>query len=302
MREAETIDEGRRTVLAAALAAALPGSAVARAHTVDSLPQATAQTDGDADAAVFPQGVASGGPTVTGSVCWTRVAPDAHGSETPLRLTVGTDPDLSEVVGSWRIPAEEIASHDYTVKVDLDGELAPGQSYYYQFTYDGAASPVGRCQTLPAADASPERVAFALATCQDYRNGYYGAYSHIADADVDFVVHLGDFIYEHGGDSEYDGRSLSLPSGESIVMGLDDFRYLHRTYRSDRHLRTALAAHPIVPTWDDHEIVNNRYWDYEEGRPYAGEGDHPRNDDAEFMTGLFADGIRAWWEYMPTRA
>jgi alkaline phosphatase D len=84
-------------------------------------------------------------------------------------------------------------------------------------------------------------------------------------------------------------------------MGLEDYRYLHRTYRSDAFLREALSAHTLVQTWDDHEIVNNRYWNYSEERPYAGEGDHPKNDDGEFMTQLFADGIRAWWEYTPTR-
>jgi alkaline phosphatase D len=84
-------------------------------------------------------------------------------------------------------------------------------------------------------------------------------------------------------------------------MGIEDYRYLHRTYRSDAFLQAALSTHTLVQTWDDHEIVNNRYWNYSEERPYAGDGDHPKNDDAEFMTQLFADGIRAWWEYTPTR-
>ncbi|MBV0925112.1 alkaline phosphatase D family protein [Halomicroarcula limicola] len=301
MADPNAVDTGRRAVLAAALAAALPGSAVARAHSVTELSAASAPAAESEDEDVFPQGVASGDPTPTGAVLWTRIASDAYREETALTATVARDEGLTDIVGSWRVPAERVAGGDYTVKVDLDGELDPDRNYYYRFAYDGASSPVGRCRTLPAPDASPDRVAFALLTCQDYRNGYYGAYHHVAQADVDFLVHLGDFIYEHGGGSAYDGRSLSLPSGEGVVMGLDDFRYLHRTYRTDRFLREALAAHPILQTWDDHEIVNNRYWDYEEGRPYAGDGDHPRNDDPEFMTRLFADGIRAWWEYTPTR-
>jgi len=300
MTGADDVDSGRRAVLAAALATALP-TGVARAHGTDALPAATPRTEGAPDADVFPQGVASGAPTDAGAVCWTRVAPDAHTANTPLTLTVAADRELSAVVGSWQVPADRLTAHDYTAKVDLNGELDADRSYYYRFAYDGATSSVGRCRTLPAADASPERVAFALATCQDYRNGYYGAFHHIAESDVDFILHLGDFIYEHGGDSEYDGRSLTLPSDASVAMGLDDFRYLHRTYRTDRFLREALAAHPIVPVWDDHEIVNGRYYDYEDDRPHAGDGDHPRNDDAEFMTELFADGIRAWWEYTPTR-
>ncbi|WP_254272068.1 alkaline phosphatase D family protein [Haloarcula marina] len=300
MTDHSEVDTGRRRVLAGALAAALPAG-VARAETVETLPTAGQTADGDASAAVFPQGVASGGPSTDGAVLWTRLSPDAYREGAQLRVTVARDEALNDAVGSWRVPTDRLTEQDYTMKVALDGELSADRTYYYRFEYDGAASPVGRTQTLPAADASPDRVAFALMTCQDYRNGYYGAYDHVAREDVDFIVHLGDFIYEHGGNSQYAGRSLSLPNGKNVVMGVEDFRYLHRTYRSDRFLRTALAAHPVLQTWDDHEIVNNRYWDYEESRPYAGDGDHPRNADAEFMTRLFAEGIRAWWEYTPTR-
>jgi len=86
-----------------------------------------------------------------------------------------------------------------------------------------------------------------------------------------------------------------------MAWGLEDYRYLHRTYRSDRFFQQALARYAMIATWDDHEIVDDRYWDYEADRPRAGEGAHPRNDDAAFMRQLFADGIQAWWEYMPVR-
>jgi alkaline phosphatase D len=82
-------------------------------------------------------------------------------------------------------------------------------------------------------------------------------------------------------------------------MGLDDFRHLHRTYRSDEFLRAALARHTLIATWDDHEIVNNRYWDYDADRPAT--PSHPRNDDPAFLVDLFAEGIKAWWEYVPSR-
>jgi len=301
MTDASDVDPGRRTILAGALAAALPLGSLASAHRVEGLSEASATADSEQSATVFPQGVASGGPTTSGCVLWTRVAPDVVNDDTDLRVTVARDDEFENAVGTWSIPTDGLSEQDHTVKVDLDGRLDPNTTYHYRFVADETSSPTGRCRTLPASDASPDSVRFALATCQDYRRGYYGAYHHVADEEVDYLVHLGDFIYEHGGSGQVDGRSLSLPSGENIVMGIDDYRYLHRTYRTDRFLQSALAAHTIVPTWDDHEIVNNRYYNYEEERPYAGEGDHPRNDDAEFMTELFADGIRAWWEYMPTR-
>ncbi|MFC7026433.1 alkaline phosphatase D family protein [Halomicroarcula sp. GCM10025710] len=302
MPDESPIDAGRRRVLAAILAAALPLDRVARAHSVTDLPTASVtDATGGQSGPVFPQGVASGDPTTSGVVLWTRVAPDAVDDGTALQVTVAHDDAFADPVGSWSVPADRLGDHDGTVKVDLDGRLDADSTYWYRFDCDGVASPTGRCRTLPAADASPDSVRLALATCQNYRRGYYGAFHHLASEPVDFLVHLGDFIYERGGAGSVSGRSLSLPSGESVAMGLEDYRYLHRTYRSDAFLQEALSAHTLVQTWDDHEIVNNRYWNYSEERPYAGDGDHPKNDDAAFMTQLFADGIRAWWEYTPTR-
>ena len=297
----------RRAVLSAlatgSLATVLPENGLARASRVDRLPSATA-TNGPADASddtVFTQGVASGDPTQSGVVLWTRIDPDVYRARTDVRVELSTDESFDDP-RAWTVPADRIsADTDFTVKVDLDGTLEPGQSYAYRFRYDGATSPVGRCRTLPAPDSSPDSLRLAMLTCQNYRNGYYGAYHHVAQESVDFLLHLGDFIYEHGGRSGLEGRDISLPSGETTAMGLDDYRHLYRTYRSDGFLQAALAQHSLIATWDDHEIVNNRFWSYAEERPYAGFEDHPRNDDAAFMTQLFADGIRAWWEYLPTR-
>jgi len=275
-------------------------SAVPSVETVDVDPSA------DADA-TFPQSVASGGPTPTGVVLWTRVAPDAHDAGTPLALTVADDPAFESIVERVEIPAVEVdARHDHTVRVDLDGSLDPDSRYYYQFVYDGVASRVGRCRTLPVPDASPERVRFAVVSCQHYQNGYFGAFHHVAAADVDFVLHLGDYIYEAGDDHFrapgaplYPGRDLSLPSGHGLAWTLPDFRELYRTYHADRFLQAAHERHTFVRTWDDHTVANNRYWDYEADAPAA--PDHPRGDDHAFVRRLTADGIQAWWEFTPSR-
>ena len=78
-----------------------------------------------------------------------------------------------------------------------------------------------------------------MLTCQDYTNGYYGAYHRVAEEDVDFVVHVGDFIYESvagdykgRGSPDLPDRDLSLPSGHDLAWSLDDYRHLYRTYRS----------------------------------------------------------------------
>ena len=255
-----------------------------------------AEPDRDA----YPQGVASGDPTPSGAVVWTRIAPAAYDPTDSLSVLVSEDPGHRLPVGVYDAGATGLG-RDHTVKVDLDGELDAGRPYWYRFQHGDSVSPTGRLRTLPASDSSPGSVSLALCTCQNYRNGYYGALRHVADADVDYVLHLGDFVYEHGGPSPYEGRDIELPSGAGVAMDLADYRHLHRTYRTDDALQAALASHSLLATWDDHEVVNDRFYSYREGRPYAGEGAHPRNDDAAFMRDLFAAGIRAWWEYTPAR-
>ncbi|MFB6202824.1 MAG: alkaline phosphatase, partial [Halorhabdus sp.] len=136
-------------------------------------------------------------------------------------------------------------------------------------------------------------------------NGYFGACHHIAQEDADFVVHLGDFIYESArgeftgaGSEQYPAREISFPSGESRPRSITDYRHLYRTYRSDRFLREALENHTLIATWDDHEFFLDLFWDRETNAP---SGDHPERDNPGFMRTLAADALQAWWEYTPTR-
>jgi len=262
--------------------------------------------DGADPDAVFPQSVASGGPTPSGVILWTRVDPERFDPAVPLGVQVATDDGFEDVVYSGLVTdSDSVRAHDYTVKVDLDGDLEPDSEYCYRFVYDGIASRTGRCRTLPAPNDSPDSVRLAVLTCQNYLNGYFPALGYVAEADVDFVVHLGDFIYESDdgqfkglGSYDYEGRELSLPSGHARVRTLADYHYLHREYRTDRFLQRALESHTVIAGWDDHEMVNDLYWDR---RTDAPAGDHPRGDDPEFMTQLTADAMHAWWEYLPAR-
>ncbi|MEF8819619.1 MAG: alkaline phosphatase D family protein [Haloferacaceae archaeon] len=256
--------------------------------------------------AVFPQSVASGGPTPTGVILWTRVAPERFDPETPLAVQVAADEAFDDVVFEGVVTdSASVRAHDHTVKVDLDGRLDADSTYHYRFVYGGVASRTGRCRTLPAPDASPDSVSFAVVACQNYLNGYYPAFHHVAAEDVDFVVHVGDFVYESDdgefkglGSYDYPGRELSFPSGHDRVQDLDDYRYLYREYRSDRFLQEALESHTLIAGWDDHELIDDVYWDR---RTDAPAGNHPRGDDPAFMTELVADAMHAWWEFMPAR-
>ncbi|WP_336001113.1 alkaline phosphatase D family protein [Halorientalis halophila] len=297
------------TTAAGGLATALAEREIAgavRASTVTD--RSVFAVDAEADpAATYPQSIASGGPTPSGVILWTRVAPAAHVADEPLGVQVATDESFENVVYEGTVAPDRLDPvHDYTVRVDLDGELAADTRYHYRFVYDGTASRTGRCRTLPAPDASPDEVSVAVLTCQDYQNGYYGAYHHVAEEDVDFVVHLGDFIYESA-DGQWvqslrgirEGRELSLPSGADLAETLADFRYLYRQYRGDSLLQEGLRNHTVIHGWDDHEIGNDRYWDSAAGAPVL--PDKERGDDPEFATTVTADGIQAWIEYVPAR-
>jgi alkaline phosphatase D len=258
-----------------------------------------ARTPGEAAAArVFPASVASGDPTASGAVVWTQIAPASHVPGRDLVLEVATDPDFRDVVVSEGIPAAAIGpERDWTVCVDLDGRLAANRRYAYRFGYGGVRSRTGRLRTLPAPDAEPASLRLALVACQDYVRGWFNAYDDIAREELDYILHVGDFIYETL--SPLARRRLTLPSGGSFAVDLADFRTLHRTYRSDPALQRALERHTLIATWDDHEVANDRYWDRVAGRLRA--PGHPLDGDPAASDRMHAGGIRAWWEYMPVR-
>jgi alkaline phosphatase D len=252
----------------------------------------------------FPQSVASGSPTPTGVILWTRIAPNTFDTTESLAVQVACDESFEEIVYSGVTDDDQgIRAHDYTIKVDLDGHLDPNHEYYYRFIYGDVASRTGQCQTLPRPDDSPDSVRFAVLTCQNYNNGYYPAFHYVAEEDVDFLLHVGDTIYESTdryftGPGSYDGRNTSLPSGHDRVRDVEDYRSIYRTSRSDEFFQEALESHTLIASWDDHEFVNDLYWDDETEAPA---GDHPRGDDPAFMTELVADAMHVWWEYMPAR-
>jgi alkaline phosphatase D len=125
----------------------------------------------------------------------------------------------------------------------------------------------------------------------------------VADDDSDFLLHLGDFIYESAADPRFQplpfaDRAVILPSGGAVAMGLADYRSLYRTYRSDPALQRALERHTMIAIPDDHETANDCYWDY--ARDTLGAPDHPLRD-AGALRQLKLDSQRAWAEYVPAR-
>jgi alkaline phosphatase D len=171
----------------------------------------------------------------------------------------------------------------HSVHVEVVG-LPSNHEFFYRFDTGDATSPVGRTRAAPAADAKLDRLCFAFASCQNYEHGYYIANQDIANADVDAVVFLGDYIYEYR--SKDRPRVHALPA----LKTLDDYRTCYAQYHSDTDLQAAHAAHPWIVTFDDHEVENN----------WAGDIDQENDPVPSFLTRRAA-AFKAYYENMPRR-
>ncbi|MBI3069103.1 MAG: alkaline phosphatase D family protein [Betaproteobacteria bacterium] len=124
---------------------------------------------------------------------------------------------------------------------------------------------------------------FALASCQQYEQGYYVAYRHMAREDLDLVVHVGDYIYESSWGVNH---VRSHESGEPVT--LEEYRARYALYKSDAELQAAHAAFPWIVTWDDHEVQND----------YA--NDRSQNlDPPDVFLARRAAAYQAYYEHMP---
>ncbi|MEW6168027.1 MAG: alkaline phosphatase D family protein [Pseudomonadota bacterium] len=229
----------------------------------------------------FRHGVASGDPLPDRVILWTRVTPQIEGP-VRLRCRVAADPQMREVlIDEWSFTD---AASDYTVKLDAAG-LAPGRSYYYQFESTGAYSPVGRTRTAPAGDI--DRLRLASVSCAQFTSGFFNVYRAVAArADLDAVLHLGDYIYEDGGAGEL-GRAHDPPQA---LLTLADYRRRYAQYRSDPDLQECHRQHPFICAWDDHETANDAWKGGAEAHP-------PELDWSERV----AAATRAYHEWMPIR-
>lgn len=227
----------------------------------------------------FQLGVASGSPTSSAIVLWTRLAPSplAPGGGMPakaiaVRWVLSARPDLSLPVASGTALARPDRAH--SVHVDVR-RLAPNTRYWYRFFVDGIASPIGATRTLPSADATVAEARFATLCCQNYAHGYFTAYDAIVEDEPDFLIHLGDYIYE----TDF-GVRIREHETRGPVDSLDAFRRRHALYKMDPSLARAHAAIPFFVIPDNHDATI---------------------DGAPEMRQLRAAAYRAWQEHMPVR-
>jgi len=268
---------------------------ITRRHFVSaSLAVATANSLARANsgrpAGLFLHGVASGDPLQDRVILWTRVTPANHNDQVEVRWTIARDPGLRQVVSSGRLRTD--ITRDFTIKVDAD-RLEPGHTYYYQFSTRSDRSPTGRTRTLPQDGVKAARL--ALTSCSNMAYGLFNAYALVARrADLDCVLHLGDYLYEYPNKVYGDGTALGrVPMPDKEMVTLADYRQRHAQYKTDTDLQEAHRQHPFICVWDDHEMANDAWKDGAMNHnPDQGEGDYAVRKRA---------AIRAYFEWMPIR-
>ncbi|MBS1488896.1 MAG: alkaline phosphatase D family protein [Bacteroidetes bacterium] len=236
--------------------------------------------------APFYHGVASGDPLTDRVILWTRVTPDVPSKKIAVKWEITTTEDFSSAVKSDTLSTN--ADRDYTVKVDATG-LQPGTIYFYRFTALGKTSETGKTKTLPP---NPDQVKLAVVSCANWEWGFFNPYEKISQrADVDVVVHLGDFIYEYASGKYGDttiGR-INIPKHE--LISLQDYRARYSQYRLDKGLHDVSARLPMIAIWDDHEIANDSYTGGAQNHQPE-EGDYTKRREA---------ARKAYYEWIPIR-
>ncbi|MGJ8563104.1 MAG: alkaline phosphatase D family protein [Alphaproteobacteria bacterium] len=240
----------------------------------------------------FNWGVASGDPTKSAVIIWTRALPVNSETKTlSVTYQVSMTPKFESLVQEGSSITS--SARDFTIKHDIQS-LQAGTIYFYRFKAGNSVSAIGRMKTLPEDDAQP--INLVLASCANYPSGFFNVYREISKIkDLDAVIHVGDYIYEHAA-GEYDGATgerlgrQHLPVHE--IVSLADYRQRLAQYRLDTDLQAAHANATFITVWDDHETANNSWMNGASGHDEQSQGSWDARRNA---------ALRAYFEWLPIR-
>jgi alkaline phosphatase D len=241
----------------------------------------------------FGLGVASGDPSNDGFVIWTRLSIDPLASDgkgglsgaIEVKYEVYEDEAALKKVGSGSIYAHQSAAH--SVHVTLYG-LKANRPYWYRFFALGSQSPLGCGRTLADQNTNPQSLRLGFVSCSHYEQGYFSAYRHLAAERPDYVLYLGDYIYEY---SLSNPKALVRSHDQSPeVTDLAGYRNRYALYRTDLDLQALHAGSTALMTWDDHEVEND----------YANLLSQDVGEDKDFLKRRLA-AYQAYYEHMPLR-
>ena len=239
----------------------------------------------------FTLGVASGSPNHHSVVLWTRLMSDASSGQSYFAT--------SDITLQWEVADDEhfkvnrrtgqvvaLAALAHSVHLELDG-LQSDRWYFYRFQMGDAQSTTGRTRTLPHPEAMVQKLRVAYASCQRWEHGYFSAYDHMCQENLDMVLFLGDYIYEYAGAA----NAVRLPTG-GWVSSLSDYRDRYALHKSEKGLQAMHAQCPWLVTWDDHEVSND----------YAGLARGQSGNISFDFAAQRARAYQAFYEHMPLRA
>jgi alkaline phosphatase D len=233
----------------------------------------------------FALGVASGRPRADSVVLWTRLLLGDEdrvvGTEAlRVQLEVFADAAMKRRVQTTEVVTDEARGHSVHAHVQ---RLQPSTDYWYRFSQGDAHSTVGHTRTAPALNADVRELRVALSSCQHYEQGQFIAHDEIAKQKLDFVLFMGDYIYESS-NAQY---AIRKHNGEEPKT-LAQYRERYEQYKRDPMLQAAHAAHPWVLMWDDHEVVND----------YANDQDRNYTDPQQMLLRRAA-AYQAYFEHQP---
>lgn len=256
---------------------------------------------------LYPQGVASGDPDAHSVILWTR-RPFTEGDRHVLTVEIAEDEAFTRVIADAEAPVSRAS--DWTARV-LVGGLRPARTYWYRFTDSaGNGSRIGRTRTAPKPN-DRRTVNFAFVSCQDINEGKLNAFRRMIFEDerapvaeqLDFVLHLGDFIYEvvqytDEVKTRYDRTIYEiarLPDSHKIgnfhiPLTVDGYRAIYQAYLTDPDLQDARARWPFVCIWDNHEFSWQGWQSHLKGGPY----ERPAQS-------IKVAANQAWFEFIPAR-
>lgn len=247
----------------------------------------------------FRLGIASGDPSPDGFVIWTRLCPDPFDEHGGMPFgPVDVDWFVYEDEGMRRLAQKGTARAwpelGHSIHVELTG-LQPDRPYWYRFILGRDKTPLGRARTLPPPGAKLDGIRFGVAGCQHYEDGLFTAYAHLAQEDVAFIWHYGDYIYEDRArqvNYERDGRWRRTVRDHvgTDCLTIGDYRRRYAQYKMDPDLQAAHRAAAWFATFDDHEVVDN--WTSIVS---------PYQPNPELFAIRQAAAMQAYYEHMPLR-
>jgi len=217
----------------------------------------------------FTHGVASGEPSKSSVLLWTRYVGNG---DVKLTAEISSNADFSGAKIAGEV--EALVDRDHIAKITAQG-LDPNAWYFYRFIGpDGSKSQVGRTRTLPEGPTAQFNI--GVVGCSNLPFGYFNAYAHAAqNASLDLIVHTGDYIYEYPAGtypSKHQAVSGRMVNPLSEIVQLADYRLRYAAYRKDPDLQRIHQVLPMIAMWDDHEFANDAYKDGAENHD-ASEGD-----------------------------